>query len=77
MPCQDTPGAKFTYTAKVTVPAEFTVVMSAIRDEPASAVASGLYTYSQRGPIPVPSPRHAPAWVRGVRGPPPLTEKAT
>eukprot|EP00890_Picochlorum_soloecismus_P005680 jgi/Picsp_1/6112/NSC_03466-R1_leukotriene a-4 hydrolase len=32
-PCQDTPGAKFTYTAAVKVPKDFTAVMSAISDD--------------------------------------------
>ena len=30
VPCQDTPGVKFTYTATLTVPAELTALMGAV-----------------------------------------------
>ncbi|XP_034835257.1 leukotriene A-4 hydrolase [Maniola hyperantus] len=49
LPCQDTPAVKFTYQAKVTAPAEFTVLMSAIRGE----VANNITSFNQ--PVPIPS----------------------
>ncbi|XP_045778042.1 leukotriene A-4 hydrolase [Maniola jurtina] len=49
LPCQDTPAVKFTYQAKVTAPAEFTVLMSAIRGEAANNTTS----FNQ--PVPIPS----------------------
>ncbi|GFH06372.1 Leuk-A4-hydro_C domain-containing protein, partial [Haematococcus lacustris] len=41
VPCQDSPGAKMTYTAKVRVPAELTALMSAVPDSEQDAAAAG------------------------------------
>ena len=41
LPCQDTPGAKFTYTAAVRVPAELTALMSAVPEEEAAQADAG------------------------------------
>jgi len=40
MPCQDTPGSKFTYSASVTVPSWATPLMSAISGGPAASTES-------------------------------------
>ncbi|XP_053614355.1 LOW QUALITY PROTEIN: leukotriene A-4 hydrolase [Plodia interpunctella] len=49
LPCQDTPAVKFTYDAEVVAPAEFTVLMSALRGG-----TSGNKT-EFRQPVPIPS----------------------
>ncbi|HEX7705021.1 MAG TPA: M1 family metallopeptidase [Thermoanaerobaculia bacterium] len=51
VPCQDTPGVRFTYDAKVRVPAELLALMSA--ENPQSKSADGVYQF--RMPQPVPS----------------------
>ena len=54
VPCQDTPVAKFTYTATITVPTPLRALMSALRvgDQAASA-ESGVWAFEQ--PVPIPS----------------------
>lgn len=55
VPCQDTPGAKMTYSASITVPEALTALMSAIRlDEGSAGAAAGtkLYKFEQKVPIP-------------------------
>ncbi|XP_013388394.1 leukotriene A-4 hydrolase [Lingula anatina] len=49
VPCQDTPSAKFTYTAKVTAPKDLTVLMSAVRQE---GSGKGSHEFVQKVPIP-------------------------
>ena len=50
LPCQDTPGAKFTYTAELRVPAELTALMSALSKP---SVTPGVFEFEQ--PVPIPS----------------------
>ncbi len=50
IPCQDSPGIRFTYTAKVTVPKDLMAVMSAVN--PQQKNDSGVYTFKQDKPIP-------------------------
>ena len=50
LPCQDTPGAKFTYTAELRVPAELTALMSALSKP---MVTPGVFEFEQ--PVPIPS----------------------
>lgn len=50
IPCQDSPGVRFTYEAEVTVPAELMVLMSA--SNPEKKNDSGVYKFSMRQPIP-------------------------
>jgi leukotriene-A4 hydrolase len=50
IPCQDSPGIRFTYTAKVKVPANLIALMSATN--PTQRNASGIYTFKQEKPIP-------------------------
>jgi len=54
LPCQDTPGARVTYTAKVTVPSSLTALMSALRDgsEPGSTAGTTVYKFNQPVLIP-------------------------
>ncbi|KAL6763643.1 peptidase family M1-domain-containing protein [Haematococcus lacustris] len=67
VPCQDSPGAKMTYTAKVRVPAELTALMSAVPDSEQDAAAGGsldklpevqppyptkVFHFTQKVPIP-------------------------
>lgn len=49
VPCQDSPGIKFTYDAKVTVPRHLMAVMSA--ENPQQKNTSGVYTFKQSKPI--------------------------
>lgn len=49
VPCQDSPGIKFTYDATVTVPKELIAVMSATN--PQQKNATGIYTFKQDKPI--------------------------
>ncbi|VVC97009.1 unnamed protein product [Leptidea sinapis] len=49
MPCQDSPAVKFTYTAEVSAPENFSVLMSAIRD------GSNNTKTTFRQPVPIPS----------------------
>lgn len=56
VPCQDTPGIKFTYTASITVPSELVALMSATSS--GSAFASGsdskkVFKFEQKVAIPV------------------------
>ncbi|XP_024885849.1 leukotriene A-4 hydrolase-like [Temnothorax curvispinosus] len=56
-PCQDTPSVKFTYSAKISVPKHFTVLMSAhLENEPKeNPEDSTLNVYEFRQMHPVPS----------------------
>ena len=50
IPCQDSPGIRFTYTAKVQVPANLIALMSA--SNPTQRNNTGVYTFNQDKPIP-------------------------
>lgn len=50
IPCQDSPGIRITYDAKVTVPKELMAVMSA--SNPEAKNDTGVYTFSMPQPIP-------------------------
>ncbi|WP_188049901.1 hydrolase/aminopeptidase [Flavobacterium sp. GP15] len=50
IPCQDSPGIRFTYNAKVTVPKDLMAVMSAIN--PQQKNDTGIYTFKQDKAIP-------------------------
>jgi leukotriene A-4 hydrolase/aminopeptidase len=49
-PVQDSPGIRFTYTARVKVPKELLALMSA--DNPTAKNAEGVYTFKMDKPIP-------------------------
>jgi leukotriene-A4 hydrolase len=50
IPCQDSPGIRFTYSAKVTVPEDLMAVMSAVN--PQQKNDTGVYTFKQDKAIP-------------------------
>ncbi|WP_019947256.1 M1 family metallopeptidase [Hymenobacter aerophilus] len=50
LPCQDSPGVRFTYEARITVPAELLALMSA--SNPQQLSASGQYEFRMEQPIP-------------------------
>lgn len=50
LPCQDSPGIRFTYDAKVTVNKQLMAVMSAVN--PQQKNNTGIYTFKQDKPIP-------------------------
>jgi leukotriene A-4 hydrolase/aminopeptidase len=50
IPCQDSPGIRFTYDATVSVPAGLTALMSA--SNPQQKNDSGLYSFEMKEPIP-------------------------
>lgn len=50
IPCQDSPGIRFTYNAKVNVPKELMAVMSAVN--PQEKNNTGIYTFKQEKAIP-------------------------
>jgi leukotriene-A4 hydrolase len=50
IPCQDSPGIRFTYNAKVTVPKDLLAVMSAVN--PQKKNETGVYTFKQDKAIP-------------------------
>lgn len=50
IPCQDSPGVRFTYSAKVTVPPDLLALMSA--SNPVQRNDSGTYTFEMKQPIP-------------------------
>ena len=50
IPCQDSPGNRTTYSARVKVPKELMVVMSA--DNPQAKNNTGIYTFEMKQPIP-------------------------
>ncbi len=50
VPCQDSPGIRFTYNARVTVPKELLPLMSA--ENPQAKNSTGNYTFKQVHPIP-------------------------
>jgi aminopeptidase N len=50
IPCQDSPGIRFTYNAKVSVPKDLMALMSAIN--PQQKNNTGEYTFKQDKPIP-------------------------
>ena len=50
VPCQDTPGVRFTYEATVRVPSELIALMSA--ENPTEKTADGVYTFSMPQAIP-------------------------
>jgi len=50
IPCQDSPGIRYTYTATVTVPKDLLALMSATNPQQKSN--TGRYTFKQDKPIP-------------------------
>lgn len=50
LPCQDSPGIRFTYSAKVKVPKDLLAVMSATN--PQAKNAEGVYSFEMEHPIP-------------------------
>lgn len=50
IPCQDSPGIRFTYNAKVTVPKDLMALMSAVN--PQQKNETGIYTFKQKKAIP-------------------------
>ena len=50
IPCQDSPGIRFSYNAKITVPKELLALMSA--ENPKSKNSTGIYDFKQPNPIP-------------------------
>jgi leukotriene-A4 hydrolase len=50
LPCQDSPGVRFSYTAKVQVPAQLLAVMSA--ENPTEKNTEGIYTFKMEQAIP-------------------------
>ncbi|MBW4360174.1 hydrolase/aminopeptidase [Flavobacterium taihuense] len=50
IPCQDSPGIRFTYNAKITVPKDLMAVMSAVN--PQQKNDTGIYTFKQDKAIP-------------------------
>lgn len=50
IPCQDSPGIRFSYNARVKVPAGMLALMSA--ENPTEANDSGIYTFNMPQPIP-------------------------
>lgn len=50
LPCQDGPGMRFTYNAKVEVPVELMAVMSA--SNPQAKNNTGIYSFEMKQPIP-------------------------
>lgn len=50
VPCQDSPGIRFTYSAKVTVPKDLMALMSA--ENPTEKNADGVYNFKMPQPIP-------------------------
>ncbi|WP_291286850.1 hydrolase/aminopeptidase [Flavobacterium sp.] len=50
IPCQDSPGIRFTYNAKITVPKDLLAVMSAVN--PQKKNDTGVYTFKQDKAIP-------------------------
>ncbi len=50
VPCQDSPGVRFTYDADVTVPKELIALMSA--SNPSAKNADGVYHFEMKQPIP-------------------------
>jgi len=50
VPCQDSPGIRFTYNAKVKVPENLMAVMSA--SNPTQKTSDGVYSFSMKQPIP-------------------------
>lgn len=50
IPCQDSPGIRFTYNATVTVPADLLALMSA--ENPEKKNSTGIYHFKQVHPIP-------------------------
>ena len=61
LPCQDSPGAKFTYTATITAPSWATALMGALpsakrpRDADANADADGERTFAFAQPMKIPA----------------------
>jgi len=51
IPCQDSPGIRFTYSATVKTPAGYIALMSA-KDNPTEKNAEGVYQFEQPNPIP-------------------------
>ncbi len=60
VPCQDSPGVRFTYGAKMKVPPELMAVMSA--ENPVAKSADGVYTFTHAAADPF-----LPAGARGRR----------
>jgi hypothetical protein len=55
LPCQDSPGVRFTYTAAVTCPIALTAVMSALGNGSSVDAAAGTRTFLFNQPVPIPS----------------------
>ncbi|XP_071559234.1 leukotriene A-4 hydrolase-like [Temnothorax nylanderi] len=51
-PCQDTPSVKFTYTAKISVPKTFTVLMSALLQDVCVGPERDVYEFCQDKSVP-------------------------
>jgi leukotriene A-4 hydrolase/aminopeptidase len=50
VPCQDSPGIRFTYSATITAPKEYLVLMSA--ENPTKKSENGVYQFEMKYPIP-------------------------
>jgi len=50
LPCQDSPGVRFTYSAEVTVPNDLLALMSA--ENPQQKNTSGIYSFKMEQPVP-------------------------
>ncbi len=51
IPCQDSPGIRFTYNAKITTPPGYMAIMSA-KKNPTEKSEKGVYEFEQPNPIP-------------------------
>ncbi|XP_071572377.1 leukotriene A-4 hydrolase-like [Temnothorax nylanderi] len=51
-PCQDTPSVKFTYSAMITVPKNYEVIMSALLQDMCKGPEQDVYKFEQINPVP-------------------------